>query len=766
MAFRDPRNVPYLTVLLTSWFALGLVVVFALGVVLVGVLTFWGPWLEEHWALTFPSPLPITWWYIFPLIPLGVLLLYFLKLKRRAMQVPSTFLWRKSIEDLHVNSLFQWLRRNLLLILQLLFLLGIGYALADPTHNSESRGRHIILMLDNSASMSATDEEPTRLERAKKEAHRRIDALDYSDQAMVIAFSNEAQTVQSYTNNKPDLHRAIDRIEQTDRPTSLEQALALAEGQANPRQSGVDFTLEQPVEGEAARRATDKAEGVPTDVHIYSDGRFADLPDFAPGKLSLRLELVGRSSRNVGIVRLNLIRDEDQPDQYELSVQVANFGDQPIKDELSVQLEVFNRLGRQDLKIEPADLMPRRVQEIPVGTEGKKRREEIPGLRVPQPIITFYIKDPGNGYARLSLLDKQTGGAWKDDLAIDNVAWLAITPVRRARILRIGGPNDILDAALKASVNQRRAVVTDLDPALLATDPGYRASTEIELYDLVIFDRCAPPSMAAMPKANTMFIGQVPPLPPLGSELWSKMQPMQDLYVREFLHSNSLMRGIETLQGMSINEARALPRDVLPPRASALVETQKDPVIWSLGRDRYTDLILTFPLVVEVGGVRNIWNTNWPRQPAGTFPLFFDNVIIQLGRFKEYEDSIRPGEPKPLEFGVPVKAVEVQRIDPPSSQVERVMQTPGKDFMFGNTNTVGLYDVTWGDNERYRFAVNLFDAQESNIEPRTDLQIGDQKLGTDQEPIRRRQELWPWFVLAALVILMVEWIAYNRRIYV
>jgi hypothetical protein len=226
------------------------------------------------------------------------------------------------------------------------------------------------------------------------------------------------------------------------------------------------------------------------------------------------------------------------------------------------------------------------------------------------------------------------------------------------------------------------------------------------------------------------------------------------------------MRGIETLQGMSINEARAFPRDVLPPRASALVETQKDPVIWSLGRNRYTDLILTFPLVVEVGGVRNIWNTNWPRQPAGTFPLFFDNVIIQLGRFKEYEDSIRPGEPKPLEFGVPVKAVEVQRVDPPSTQVERVVQTPGKDFMFGNTNTVGLYDATWGDNERYRFAVNLFDAQESNIEPRTDLQVGDQKLGTDQEPIRRRQELWPWFVLAALVILMIEWVAYNRRIYV
>src|SRR5207247_10819580 len=117
------------------------------------------------------------WWW-FAIIPAGVLLLYFLKLKRQALQVPSTFLWRKSIEDLHVNSLFQWLRRNILLILQLLFLLGLGYALADPTYNREAKGRNIILMLDNSASMAATDVQPTRLEAAKLEALHRIDALD------------------------------------------------------------------------------------------------------------------------------------------------------------------------------------------------------------------------------------------------------------------------------------------------------------------------------------------------------------------------------------------------------------------------------------------------------------------------------------------------------------------------------------------------------------------------------------------------------------
>ena len=46
--------------------------------------------------------------------------------------MPSTFLWKKSIEDLHVNRLIQWLRQNVLLLLQLLVLLTAIYAVLGP----------------------------------------------------------------------------------------------------------------------------------------------------------------------------------------------------------------------------------------------------------------------------------------------------------------------------------------------------------------------------------------------------------------------------------------------------------------------------------------------------------------------------------------------------------------------------------------------------------------------------------------------------------
>ena len=133
-------------------------------------------WLKDHFGVTYHLATP--WWtgVALLLVPLLLILLYFLKLKRKPLQVPSTFLWRKSIEDLHVNSLFQWLRDNVLLLVQLLIVLLLIYSvLSLQVHGNTSAGKHYILLIDNSASMAVADVGKSRLEAAKDEALREID---------------------------------------------------------------------------------------------------------------------------------------------------------------------------------------------------------------------------------------------------------------------------------------------------------------------------------------------------------------------------------------------------------------------------------------------------------------------------------------------------------------------------------------------------------------------------------------------------------------
>jgi hypothetical protein len=113
-------------------------------------------------GLSFPfefnSPLGMAAWAALAGVPVGIIALYFLKLRRRPVRVPSTILWRRSLEDLHVNSLFQRLRRNLLLFLQLLAVALAMLALAGPRmKGTGSQGQRFVFLIDNSASMAAND---------------------------------------------------------------------------------------------------------------------------------------------------------------------------------------------------------------------------------------------------------------------------------------------------------------------------------------------------------------------------------------------------------------------------------------------------------------------------------------------------------------------------------------------------------------------------------------------------------------------------------
>src|SRR5947208_1701017 len=172
-----------------------------------------------NWFPTFLNPLSAVL-AAAAVIP-ALLILYFLKLRRREMTVPSTLLWKKAVQDLQVNAPFQRLRRNLLLLLQMLLLLLLLLAFSRPVTNyTPGTGSTSVILVDRSASMGALDpalKGKTRLDEAKRRARDLVDTLTRNAQAMVIAFDETAETISPLSGDIPALKRSIDSIQQTDK---------------------------------------------------------------------------------------------------------------------------------------------------------------------------------------------------------------------------------------------------------------------------------------------------------------------------------------------------------------------------------------------------------------------------------------------------------------------------------------------------------------------------------------------------------------------
>jgi hypothetical protein len=121
------------------------------------------------------------------LLAAPIIVLYMLRLRRREILVSSTLLWQKLLRDREANAPWQRLRRNLLLLLQLLILAALVLALARPFLPVPSVvSGSIVVLLDGSASMLATDVEPNRFEAAKKQVHSLIEELGGGDQMTLI----------------------------------------------------------------------------------------------------------------------------------------------------------------------------------------------------------------------------------------------------------------------------------------------------------------------------------------------------------------------------------------------------------------------------------------------------------------------------------------------------------------------------------------------------------------------------------------------------
>lgn len=678
-------------------------------------------------------------WLLLGAIMLAILALYFLKLKRQPLAVPSTYLWSRTIEDLHVNSLWQRLRQSLLLLLQLLLIVLIAITLLRPGwKGTELIGHRFIFLIDKSASMGAADVGPSRLDEAKKQVKALIEQMQTGDQAMIISFSSRATPDQSYTGDRRLLRTKVDMISQTNHTSDLNEALRAASGLANPGQTG------DPSEGDI-----NAAEPMPATLYLFTDGRFVPVKNFQLGNLHpIFMRMGDDACGNVAIVAFSTAHNPDKPDKIEAFASIENFGFKAASVEASLFINgALADAQKVDLPKRPFKLVPSSdnpdVKEIAPGSP------TVAGIKFELARTAELEKD---GILRLEIKPLSTDV--EDYLTADNKAYAVVSAPRPAKVLLATPGNDALMLALSTTEAQKVAALTIIEPARLA-DKEMQKQLQEGAFDLVIYDQCAPKEAKEMPACNTLFIGRIPPglgwsaKPKEVSPIFSdgdQVHPLTQL-VR--------MDNVLILEGTPLKG---------PPGTAVLLDFAEGPLYCVAPRAGYEDAVLGFEIYsTNKDGEREV-NTNWPRRRS--FPVFVMNAVRYLGGVKSGANAPteRPGAPVTLRAEVPVPTLLVQ--SPRGDRFEVPKETQNT-YVFGRADDIGVYDVREGSGNKVsqKFVVNLFDEQESDIFPAYKVDIQHEEVKATVSRQAARQEIWKWLLLGAIGLLIFEWYIYNRRVY-
>src|SRR5918996_3573701 len=160
------------------------------------------------------------------------LILFLHSLKPKGFRVGTTtlFLWERVLKERPLATRLGWLvKKNLLLILQILAACLLIAALADPSllHFGASSG-DLVVVVDLSASMKARDNSGTRFDSARKEFLSLVDELALGQKMMVIGAGVQPRLVVPLTADRRRLREAGRALVATDAPGQVKDAILFA----------------------------------------------------------------------------------------------------------------------------------------------------------------------------------------------------------------------------------------------------------------------------------------------------------------------------------------------------------------------------------------------------------------------------------------------------------------------------------------------------------------------------------------------------------
>lgn len=662
-------------------------------------------------------------------LALPVVALYLLKVQRRSVPVAYLRLWEELVQESQRRSFFERIKRWLSLLVQLLIVVALVVALADPRREARPEdARQVVLILDASASMQTREADGrTRFELALEAARAEIEAKDPADAYALIVASDRVEVRCPFEQGRLRLLSALEGVEVTgrvfDAPKAMAFARAIARDQAHPEILVIGDGAAGRLRGSTAPLTSQGSpQESPQPTATPSEG--PPSPGAKPrGPVPLRLSLVGEARENLGILRFSARKNRSLGTDYVLA-RVKNFGLEAR--EVSLELSLDGQVQK---------VLPRT---IPPGAELSERLQ----LSLPQ-----------GGVLRLELSPSE-GSAALDAFSLDDVAYALVQPARKHRVLVV--------AKEAAALEPYRVAFAAMDELI---DPDSQALTLAEFgalspadrqADLVVCAGVLPPDLPA--RSALLLAGQ-----PLPGFLPAKEGALEEQPVVWDWKRDHLLNRYLNWRDLPLPAARPLQLEA----GQSLVQSYEGALVASFDHQGRQVLWLGFDPGSRL----------FPFRLA--FPLLLRNALAwfeQEGRLV-LRPSYAPGEVIEPLAPVPADSVEVSWFPAGSSEErsEDLSVSAGR-FSFSETEDVGpvLFRLTRrgpdgaARREEVATAINLFSADESQIAP-APLESPSATPSPDAEPASSSWtsglplRLWPILIGLGFLLWLGEWFSYHRR---
>jgi hypothetical protein len=238
------------------------------------------------------------------------------------------------------------LREPWAFVAQILFLLLLVLALANPRWGPALEGRSVVILLDASIwSQARPAGESSWIDRERAEAIRVLESLPRGDRVLLLRAEADAPPILPFTTDHAALRRAILEAQPSSVAADLPRALQVGRETLGGARRGVLVYVGPGLIDPNQARTLDEFR-----AQVESPENAGNQPQFL-----MRLVGDAAATQNRGVTRLSLRRDAAQPDRWRLLTQLKNYGDKKADVLLSFSVN-GQPIGQRKLSIAPQAL--------------------------------------------------------------------------------------------------------------------------------------------------------------------------------------------------------------------------------------------------------------------------------------------------------------------------------------------------------------------------------------------------------------------------